>query len=231
MFTLQDLRSDARYLALGDSTNTQYANTDLDRNINRWHEIGISLAMDANGDWEINGEIAVTSLVIGQREYILPADILRLNEVYIKSSVNSDYIKAKQRDLKGVQNYNEDYHPAVPEYDLLDNSLFIYIPDSSITAVPAGLKIVYQKDLVELLETSDAPNLPEPFKRLLSVGAAMDFCESNEMWTKAKKLSNRIYGDPTVKNDDGIKGELKKHFSNRSARNNAVLESIQENFY
>ena len=228
-FNLANLRSDARYLVFGNSTNTEYGDTDLDRNINRWYNTILSWILSVNGDWQVNGDYATTSIVALQREYILPTDLLKLNEVYIKSTTTGDYLKATQRDLSALE-YNEDYKPATPEFDVLDNSLFIYTPEDTIGAVTDGLKLVYQKNLTELSNTTDAPNLSEPFKRAISIGAAMDYCDANEMWNKASKLEIRLYGNPSKKDSTGVKGELKEYYSNKSTAREVRLITAEENY-
>ncbi len=218
-FNLVNLRSDARYLVFGNSTNTEYADTDLDRNINRWYNTILSWILSANGDWQVNGDYATTSIVALQREYILPTDLLKLNEVYIKSTSTGDYLKATQRDLSALQ-YNEDYKPATPEFDVLDNSLFIYTPEDAIGAVTDGLKLVYQKDLTELSGTL-APNLSEPFKRGISIGAALDYCIANEENSKAKSLKVLL---------DEMEVKLKEYYSTKSTAREVRIISAEENY-
>ncbi len=220
-FVLTNLRSDARFLIFGDSTITTYGDTDLDRNIDRWYQTGIAWVLKANGKWQVKGEIATTDIVAGQREYLLPGDILKLNEVYIKTVSNqADYAKAVERDPIQVNVEPESYHPNPPEFDLLDNSIFIYIPEASITGVSTGLKIHYQSNLTTLT-ASDAPDLAEPFKRLLSVGAVYDYCFANEMWKKATEALNQI---------SIIKNDLIEFYVSRStvARNRITFK--QENY-
>jgi len=219
---LNSLRADAHFFVFGDRTNTVYADTDFDANINNWYEYGIACLFNVNGDWQVNGEIATTDIISGQREYIIPNDTLKINEVYIKSTATSEYVKATQRDPINVSVEPESYHPTKPEYDVLDNSFFIYIPEESITGVSAGLKIHYQSDLTELTSGSDIPNIIKPFQRLISCGAALDYCLANEMWNKARKLEERIAL---------YKEEMEKHYATRSTAKKSVLEMEQNNYY
>lgn len=228
---LTSLRSDARFLVFGDSTNTAYSDINVDRNINSWYKRVLGWILGSNGDWQVNGDYATASIVASQREYILPTDILKLNEVYIKTTSDGDYVKATQRDILNVEDYPEEYYPETPEFDLMDNSLFIFIPETSITAVTDGIKIYYQTDLTELSGASDVPNIPEIFRRILSTGSALDYCVANEMWNKAKKLENRLYGDPTVRSDTGLKGELMEFFANRSLTKQPIISPEEENLY
>lgn len=220
-FNLVNLRSDARYLVFGDSTNTDYGDTDLDRNINRWYNTILSWALAVNGDWQINGDFVDTDIVAGQREYILPADLLKPNEVYIKSTSAGEYVEATQRDLSSI-GYNEDYHPASPEFDVLDNSIFIYLPEETITDVTDGLKLVYQKNLIELVNTTDAPNLSEPFKRGISIGAALDYCIANEENSKAKSLKVLL---------DELKKELLVFYASKSTARDVAITPAEENLF
>ena len=179
----------------------------------------------------MNGNIATTNIVAGQRNYALPSDILKLNEVYIKSTSAGEYIKATQRDILNISEDPETYYPYPPEFDLLNNSMYIYIPEATITAVTAGIKIYFQKDLTELSGSTDTPNLSDIFRKILSIGSAIDYCLSQEMWNKVKKFENRLYGDPTVRNDQGMKGELIEFYANRSLTKPTIITPKEENLY
>lgn len=218
-FTLTNLISDAKFFVFGDSSNTQYGDTDIKRNINRWYNTGLSWILQANGDWQIEGEKATTDLVASQSDYALPSDIIKLNEVYIKYD-SGDYVKAIQRDpANNDQDPDSDYYSA-PEFDLMDNSIYIYLP-VTVPNMTAGLKIHYQTDITELSGSSDVPNISEPFKRLLSVGSAYDYCIANEMWNKAKKLEDLI---------KLIKTDLLEYYANRSTAKPIQLITKQTNY-
>lgn len=218
-FSLTNLRSDARFLVFGNSSNTDYGDTDLDRNINRWYNTALTWILSSNGEWQVNGEIAETNLIATQSEYLLPTDIMLLSEVYISS--NGTMTKAKQRDLSTVSVEIEDYHPSTPEFDLLDNSIFIYLPETTIPAVTDGIKIVYQTDITELSGATDKPNISEPFKRVLSIGAAFDYCVANEVGSKAKNLKVLL---------DESKQELINYYAKKSLTKPMVLEARKENY-
>lgn len=228
--TLSQMRSDVRFRVFGNSSDTTYSNTDINRNINNWYKTVLYWILSANGDWQVNGEYAVTDIVADQREYILPTDILKINELYIKSVSTGDYIKATQRDLRNVSIYPEDYRPNLPEFDLMDNSLFIYIPEENITEVDEGIKIYYQTKLTELSGDNDNPNLPEIFRKILCIGAALDYCEADEIRGKAKDLKNKIFGDPTVKTDKGLKDELMEFYASRSLTKPLTITPHRESF-
>ena len=224
-FNLTTLQADARYFAMGNSSATQYGATDLNRNINRWYNEVVAEILKANGDWQINGEIATTNIVAGQREYILPTDILKLNEVYIKTAVSSEYEKAKQIDAfnkpQELDQATYGYYPEIPEFDINDNSLFIYTNETTIGNSTAGLKIHYQVDITELSGSTDAPNIAEPFKRLISLGAAFDYCVANSMDSKANSLKVLI---------DEKKKDVLEFYANRSTVKGLRIVPKQTNY-
>lgn len=190
---LSDIQADARYMVFGNSSNTQYADTDLNRNINEWYKRAIAMILRSNGEWQVEGEIATTDIETNQREYILPTNILKLNEVYIKTTTAGDWVKAEQIDTKEIKfEPDEDYNPVRPEFDLLDNSLFIYIPETSITAVTDGIKIHYQNEITEMSGSTDEPNLANPFRRYLSMGAAHDYLLANDKVQKAREFERML---------------------------------------
>ncbi len=218
--TLANLRSDIRFLLFSNSSNTQYGDTDVDRNINAWYRRGLAWILEYNGDWQVNGEIALADLVADQREYTLPTDLLKVNEVYIKSTSSGEFLKANQTDSANVSVEMDQYYPDQPEFDLLDNSLFVYPMENSVVAVTNGLKIFYQTEITELSGDSDAPNIAEPFERLITYGAAYDYAISNEMRTKGEQLKRDL---------KEIKDELMQYYANRSTVDRTKVLPEQRN--
>lgn len=217
---LENLRSSVRFAVFGDSTDTSYGDTDLDRNINLWYKTGIAWALQINGDWQVNGEIATASIVADQREYALPSDTLKLNEVYIKTS--TEYVKAIQRDAKNISvEPDGGYYPDTPEFDLMDESLFIYLPENTIKAVTNGIKIHYQTEITELSADADAPNLIEPFERLLITGAAYEYCVANGI-SKAEQFK---------RDTAELKNDLELSYSTRSTVRRIKINPQVDNNY
>lgn len=226
---LSNLRSDIRFLIFKDSTDTSYSDTDIDRNVNHWYRTILGWIFAANGDWQVNGEYADTDIVANQREYILPADTLKINEVYIKGTTGGIYVKATQRDIQNVEDYPEDYHPLTPEFDLVDNSLFIYLPEANITNVTDGIRLYFQTEITELT-TSDKPNIADVVVRALSYGAVVDYCLAEEMWNKASMYQKLLGVDqPLV--DSGLKKEIKDFYAKRSLTKEPTLTPVEENLY
>jgi hypothetical protein len=222
--TLTNLRSSVRFTIFGDSTNTSYGNTDLDRNLNLWYKTVLSWILPINGDWQVNGEVATTNLVAGQREYILPADILKLNEVYVMSG--GVYLKAKQIDPKVLTGEPDQssfgYNPSTPAFDLRDNSIFIYTDEDSIGEATAGLKIHYQTTFTDLVNTTDEPNLSEPFERILISGSAYEYCVANEMRSKSEQMKRDI---------QELKRDLEQFYATRSTvKKTRIIPKNEDNY-
>jgi len=228
---LQDIRSNIRFLVFGDSTNTDFSDTDIDRSINNWYEKILNWAIQANGDWEINGEIATTDIIAGQRDYTFDSSFIKIKEVYIKSNDGEEtvYVKAKKIDVSMINGDPENYHPTYPEYDLSDNQIYIFIPDTDITDVADGIKIYAQSDLVKLINDDDAPNLPELVTSVIYYGAADEYCIAQELYTKSAKLEAKIFGDPQVIDDKGMKDDLMQYFSSRF-NNPVIMKGVKRNY-
>lgn len=225
--TLENLRSSVRFAVFGDSSDTTYTDTDLDRNINLWYKTGISWAIQANGDWQVLGEKATTDIVAGQRKYPLPTDILKLNEVYIKYGTESEYHKAKQRDPHNLKQFDPDtypYQPYPPEFDLQNNNIIIYTPETSIAAVTGGLKVHYQAELTALSNTSDEPDLIEPFEKIIINGAAYEYCVAHRM-NKSEQFKRDI---------NELRRDLEEFYAKRSEVKSTRLvpktEAYEDNY-
>lgn len=221
--TLEDLRKSVRYSVFGDSTESSYADADLDRNLNLWYKTAVGWALSVNGDWQVNGEIATKSLVEGQTEYLLPTDILRLNQVYIKVESGGEYFKAKQIDTQEVKTYSlsDSYYPHPPEFDLLENSMRVYTSNETIPAISNGLKIYYQTKVTELTETTDEASLTEPFEKILIAGASYEYCIANEMG-KSEQFKRDI---------NEARRDLENYYANRSEVKPVRIIPNEENYY
>jgi len=220
--TLETMRSDTRYLVFGNSSNTAYGNTDLDRNLNRrYHEL-IEIAMSVNGDWQVRGTYATETLEAGVNKYDIPSDILRFNRVEIKPTTDDDnYILATKIDMQNIQEDLATYQPSYPEYDVRNNKIEIYY-NTTLEAISAGLKIWIQREITELSATDDEPDLPEFANRYLTIGAAYDYCLSNEMQKKADRLKRDLVE---------LTEWIREHYSNRMQTSQPILEPAEENNY
>jgi hypothetical protein len=193
--------------------------------------MGLIWIFETQGGWQISGDYATTKIETGQREYVLDnATALKINKIEIKpTAASTEYIKATKIDSSQIPGDEENYHPAVPEYDLMDNSIFIFLPND-IEEVTAGIKLYFQKELTDLSGTTDEPIIPEPFVRLLSAGSALDYCYANEKWKKAAELE-KVIGHLDPYKSTGLKADLQTFFANRAETTPAILTPKTQNLY
>lgn len=139
---------------LGNITSNDYSDADIVNSMNSYYQKAIAIAIQISGEWEINGEIATTDIVAGQKEYALTTDVplsyLKRIEVNLSGGVN-DWEIADIIDLRTYhlplsnENLGSNDRPII---DIFDNS--IIFKDSPSVNVTDGLKIYYNKSAVEL---------------------------------------------------------------------------------
>lgn len=214
---LSELQTDARYLISPQLTSTDYPNADLNRNINIWYRRALGWIFTVMGSWSVGEEFAVTDSVAGQLEYLCPTNLLRLSQVEFKYDSAGDFVKATQFDKRetGIALGNLDLVSAsttAPFYRLGDNSIFIYPQFTNV--VTGGIRIEYNKDVVDLSGASDLPDLLSPIHPILSTGAAYQFCVAKEMRLKAEELRRIIFGIPGFP-ETSLKNELESLYVRR----------------
>jgi hypothetical protein len=187
---LQTMMSDIRYLVFGDSSNTQYADTDIKRNINKAYRYWIAKAIKYTG-WQIRGTYATINTLSSKNKYSLSTEILRFNQVLLKNSATSDYVVVKPVDIDFLDTPLDEYSPVNPEYDLRYGYITIYWSET-IAAVNSGLKLYVQKDITALSGATDLPDFPEPFIDLINLEAAKRYCIPYEMRAKLKDINEEI---------------------------------------
>lgn len=236
---LTTLRSDARYKALGDSSNTEYATTDVDRNLNKYYHKAGEIAVENGGSWEPFGEIVTIDIVEDannegyiQQEYLLTDDlnsdsyevyVRRIRRVFIKTDADNDYTRAKKVDISKLEEDISEYTPSSFEYDMLEDSIFILLPnyeyDEDITA---GIKLYVQTDITKLVDTSDVPQLPTVFQDYITTGSAYEYCVANEQYAKSERFKRDL---------KEMEEEMANHFASRSESKQPVLEPEELNLY
>lgn len=223
---LTTLRADARYLVFGDSTNTQYGNTDLDRNLNKAYAEIIAIAISVNGDFQVNGNVITTDLIAGRSDYDLPSNLFKINEVRIKPTLSAtNYLKATQRDPKEVSVDMEAYKPTNPEFDLIDikgTLKIIFYYTQAFEAVADGIEFYIQEEITQLVGTSDSPKLPVFAQEYLSKRAAHIYCLAKEKSKKATTLKNELLE---------LESRIKEYFSSRSTVEPVVITPKKLNLY
>ncbi len=192
--TLNDIYNDIDFICQTDTSS--YPTTDKLRNVNRWYHKIQELIIDNMNDWYFQGDYATCDLVKDQEEYVFPSDILKLDRVEINyTGGENDWTVARPIPIDRIKyplsNENEVYTKTSPIFFLPD-TLSIMIrpkPDNNITN---GLKIYYQKDITELSQTTDKPSLAEPFHRILSLGASLDYVIANQILEKRNTIKSEL---------------------------------------
>lgn len=121
---------------------------------------------------EFYTKCAVTTLVVNQREYVMPEDFYKLNRIEVitsgtapnESVVRLNPISPNQRDMLA-------YNVGTPNvYFFKKNRLVILpAPDTALT-----LRLFYSYTVADMVLDSDIPDVPEPYHEFLAILAAID---------------------------------------------------------
>ncbi len=216
--TQAQLRASIRFKLFGNSTDTTYSDDDIDSNIDIWKNTALSWILESNGKWQVNGEIYTTALVADQNEYIFPDGMLTLNKIFVK--IGDEYQEAKQIDIQNIHSDPSQYRPSNPEYDILDNSIFVFLPNE-ITDISDGLELYCQMN--------DLPDLPDIFIQILLFGAVYEYSFAKGLKDKLKEAKSMLGIDQPII-DAGLKKALKSYQS-RKGNQQIIMTPEEENLY
>lgn len=224
-------------LSLGNAgiTGTAAILARFTRYMNEWYLRVVGWILEAEGTYEwddsnyTNFPIATKDLVNSQQDYTLPAaasggnasTFLRLIGVEV-ADASGLYQRLTRIDESQMPASITDFMrtDGMPQYyQELANSILLYpAPATASVTISAGLKFFFQRsiDLFTTSDTTQQPGFAEPFHRILSVGASLDFSDIKGKKDLATILKRRIYGDPVVKDDIGLKKELMNFYSSRN---------------
>lgn len=178
---------------------------DIVRMINRgYDETTIKiLQADSQWEWDDNNKadlpISRIDLVAGQQNYgISGAVYLKVGKVEIQDP-NGNWIRLRQfqeDELGTIADNAFDNTPGVPQfYRIQGNSIFLYAtPNYSLVR---GIRIFYQRNVTYFTagnttpENAQVPGFAEPFHRILSVVAALDYAMTSGMSGKVTQLTQR----------------------------------------
>jgi hypothetical protein len=220
--TLTTLRAKFRQKVFGNPNNTDASDSIVDGYLNEAYQYFLILALKSQGDWQINANFATIDTIAGKRDYAFDSTLLKINEVYIKSSSSGKYIKAKQRDVRDISTDPlTDHTPNTPEFDLLDNNIFIYLPEGAIQEVVAGIRIHYEESFTSLVDTDDEPKIPVAFQSFLYNYGAREYCEDKEIWNKVKSLGAKLTELSPI---------IEDYYSNRSEARRVNISFVEENY-
>lgn len=225
---LTTLRADTRYLISPQLTSSDYSDTVLDRNINRWYRVVVAWAIKAQGDWEFNGDILTRDLETAVTDYEMPSTLISIYKAEVLYRTGGEYVPAEVIDIQRNQlaaegnttrTFDDVSKPTIEVF-----GEFLQLKPAPTEDVVNGFKIWAQLDVTDLdAVTVTVPDLMEAVQRILSFGAAYDYCLSEQMWSKAAELKRNIYGDPRVPDDRGYKGIVEDLYS---MKNNARRDRV-----
>ena len=221
MATISTLNSQTRFLTNTDSTS--YSSSDLYANLTRWAHLFTAEIIDAQDDWDFQGEIATANLVANQREYIFPTNTLKIKRIELKLDgsnwVVANFIDASEigTPLSSETDITSKFDNTTPFVSPFDKGFQIY--SGTITSVTNGIKIWYSEEIVGV-DTSgnditsfsadtDKPNIAEAFQRGLIHGAAKDWFDKYELTERSREMERQI---------NTIIEKMRQFYSKRSER-------------
>lgn len=194
---------DIDFLANTDSTS--YPIEQKTRNINRKYDEVVSLILQADGRWKwddtnnvaqpttpINMTDQTTAVAIPDTSY------LTINRVEVQD-VNGNWYKLlpfSEREIpfQGMAEFLKT--PGRPLlYEKVGGFLNLYPkPSSANVTLTAGLKIYFTRNAsyFTTTDTVKVPGFAAPFHRILSMGAALDYCLANTILLKSEFLTPLI---------------------------------------
>ena len=221
--TLTELISTTRFY-LGNITSTEYSDANITASLNRYYHKAIARAIQANGQWEVNGEVATTNIVANQQEYVLTTTIplltLKRIELNLTGTANNWIVP----DLVDMRNVTTPLSNTSPTYRttqvrLFDNSIFLVdVPSTNVTN---GIKIYYQTEASNLTTGTDEPNLVEEVQTYLLDGACYDYCRAFDLTEKATRFSNDMVADLL---------EIDRIYSNRLPIERPRIRTLNEQY-
>lgn len=207
---------------LCQTTTASYPLTDKVRNINNAYMNVNRLIWEVAEGWQYDDSnktdlpIATTTLVHNQKNYTIPSTAQRIQRVEIKDS-NGDWLLISQIDVNEIrESINEFMETAgMPQYyDIIADSVFLYpTPSSAYVAGADDMQLYFDRTvtLFTSASTTASPGFAEPFHRILSLSASIDF-EKDDL-----KL-RRMAGEKA----DLVEG-LKRFYSHRNVeRRNSI---------
>lgn len=212
--TGNDIVTDISFLTGADET-TAYPLVDREHNANRALDRIVALILQCDGIWQwddtsLSTELldVTTNLAASTQKYILSVAWLKIAKVRIKDSAGN-WITLKpvnRRDLTDAELTASAGTPS--KYDILGN--YIYLHPKPSYASTGGLEVQFQRGPTYFVstDTTKTPGFASQFHRLISLYAALDYCDINDLDKRAAKIQKRI---------DKMEADLIAHYSSRDA--------------
>lgn len=195
-------------------------------NINHYYDMFVNEILDAQDDWDFEGQIATANIVANQQDYAFPTDILKAKRLEI-SYDGTNWYAAQPMDendyrLRSIglsADVNDYFDETCPYFAAHDNSLYLYpVPD---TAVTSGLKLWYSDQVVPLSAATMSPVFQKAYHRGLSYGVAKDWFQKIGDQQKSVEMNAEM---------EKIIARMKNFYSNRFQDREYRLKPLIENY-
>lgn len=223
-----DLYSDARFwCGIANTDTTSYPLVDFTRNANFALDRAVALVMKSDGKWQYDDTnntdlpIATTSLVASQQDYGLAVTHLKVQRVRIKDQ-QGNWITLDPIDRRDLTDSQLTAAAGDPKkYDKVGNSFFLHPKPSYASS--SGLEVQFQRGASYFIttDTTKTPGFATHFHRLVSLYAALDYCEVNSLDKRAAKIRANI---------QVLEAELVTHYSSRDADAKVSLKIQNEDY-
>ncbi|MEA2066836.1 MAG: hypothetical protein U9O65_07095 [Thermotogota bacterium] len=201
----------------GISDTSQFPLTEFTRSSNAWYRWGDSQIWQATGTWEFDDSnqtslpISTGTLVASQQDYEIPSTARKIDRIEILDN-NEDYRLLTPLDKSQVGKSMSEFYETdgLPRYyDLVGRSIMLYpAPAEADVTTTKGIKVYYSRDIDEfgITDTSTEPGFDNHFHRIISLGAAYDFCLANGITDRTNILRTEI---------EEFKKDLQEHYGSR----------------
>ncbi len=212
--------------------------------INRHFHRVVTMILESQDDWDFDDltktdyPVATTPMVADQRDYTFPASlkILKIKRVDITYDGNN-YFMATPFDINESgygfgpasnttmeTSVDSRFSKGSPQFDMKGNSIWIY-PRASTADVAAGAKIRVEffREITEFAstDTSTEPGIDEPWHRMLSIGASLD-------WAIGKRLVELKSDMASLMADYEVR--LRKYYGSKDEARNYQMKSGYINY-
>lgn len=232
-----DLVSDITFWT--DADTVQYPLADRARNANRGLDRVTALILKSDNGWKHDDSAnssselldVTTNLVNGTKKYALSVTWLKIAMIRIKDA-NGNWTKLNEKDRTKMVDSELNATSGTPvSYYRLGN--WIYLDKAPNYSSTGGLEVQYQRGPSYFVpgDTTKTPGFASTFHRLISLYSALDYCEANDLESRAAKIRNKIgYPPEGDRPGAGLEGELVVHYSQRNEDEQPTI-SFQQSDY
>ncbi len=217
---------DIDFICQTDSVS--YPLADKARNVNRHYYKAVSdiLRVSGRNQWDDSNLTTLSeltfTLVDGQKDYSWPSGVLKLEAIEVKDNAGN-WTRLQEIDTDDLRTTITDFEETsgVPRYyDLRGDSIFLYPAPATgqVTLTDGGkVHVIREFDALVSGDTTQEPGFAEPFHRILSIGAAIDWLMVNDS-TKVDRWRGEY---------EQLRSELRQFYSTKNNDLKAVLRPMQ----